>query len=193
MRPATVLALCAALCAITLAGCSSPRATRQGATRTPEASSRDEVAFREMFDETVPSIEAVLPLALVVDNALVTDTTAFITRAWFSARKPVCMKMLSIEAGDTTSTDDFYYRDGRLVAWAKMVRGPDLEHQMREGVTRALFGPNGSVRWVEMSLNGTVLPRRLTPGPKIVKWMTAEYDTGLRALLTRKAERSSRW
>src|SRR5216117_268683 len=93
--------------AFALAGCApSPRGGERADSGKPHAPARpDEAAFHEMFEQTVPSIEAALPLATVADSIVRKGPEEFLARAWFSGGHPVYMKVALIESGDTTSMD----------------------------------------------------------------------------------------
>jgi hypothetical protein len=181
---ATVVALGAGL-----AGCSSQGAREQTRPSGPAGESKVDAAYREMFESTVPSIEAALPLAMRVDSSLVMDTRVFTARAWFSGGQAACMKVFQIERGDTTSADSYYYEKGRLVAWVSTMHRPEDPPGRRGGVVRALIGPDGRARRTDFIVGGVLMPPNPRLTPDVVRFMTAELDTGLRAMLTRKASR----
>jgi hypothetical protein len=185
-----VTALVAWGCA--LAGCASPGVEQRGATGNRTTAERQtETTYREMFEQTVPSIDAALPLATVVDSVIRKDGEEFVSRAWFSEGQPVCMKVFLIESGDTTAADHFYYQRGRLAAWFKTLHWrkgePGWPHHV---AARALIGPNGKPRRVVMWKDGQVVPVDSPMASTIIR-MSAEMESGLREILARKASRTA--
>jgi len=191
MRTVAIVAAIAA-CGLALAGCApSPRGGQRAAGKAPAAARLDSAGFHEMFEQTVPSIEAALPLATVVDSVIRRDAEEFVSRAWFSGGKPICMEVALIENGDTTSTDHYYYQRGRFAAWFKTIHWrkgePGWPHHVE---ARALIGSNRKPRWVEMTKDGRAVPLD-SPLASTLMGMAFEMESGMREILARKASRTA--
>jgi len=187
-RGATGIALLVAF--LVLGACARTGADSHDARSGVQASSRagpDEAAFREVFEETVPTIEAALPLATVVEH--VSDgKVKDIRRAWFSNGQPVCMRFFTIDQGETTSTDAYYYQQGRLVAWSIMFRTPAGDPRGLVLVeARAAFESNGAVRWAEVAHNGTPADHPLEVATGLRR-VFADSEAGFLEIFSREAK-----
>jgi hypothetical protein len=178
--------------AFALAACSSPRTPRQAANQKDSPDGRRAQAdFHKMFEETVPSIEAVLPMATVVDTVVQEAAVELTSRAWFTRRRLLSIKMWMTQAGDTSQTDFFYYQNERVRAWSTAVRRPTGEVGPDHILMRALIAPEGKVLWLEGGSAEHTFSTYLPPMNDMIREANRKQDV-MRQILSRRAARLER-
>lgn len=177
-----------------LAACSLPRSPRRVAHRrnSPEGR-RAAAAFHKTFESTVPSIDAALPLATMVDTVFRKGEDVVTSRAWFSGRQPVCIKLWLTQSGDTVSTDFFYYQQGRVTAWTSTRIPREGEFGWPRVLTlHMLIAPDGTTLWLEGGTLGHKFENYLPPKDELMTEGNRMQDT-LREILTRRVARLEGW
>ncbi len=181
--------LCLAAMAMA-AGCGSSGGS--GAPASSPAASAREQAYHEMFEQTIPSIEAALPLAQRVDSTVVGhDGGEFHAIAWFSDQAPAALNEFLVEQGETTSVDHFYYTHGRLAAWTKQLHWLPTERGWPHRVSvRAMFGADGRVSDVHTLRDGR--PWTMPPAYAATVLDVGGSANGMLEILRAKARRERR-
>lgn len=190
---------------VALAGCSRPEDSRRadsgeargtgGSATTSDtgeggANAAHGPAFREVFDQVVPSIEAALPLAERVDSSLTGHNgDTFHATAWFSNHAPVALVVFLIQSGDTTSDERYYYQQGRLVAWTKRLHWLRTQvgwpHRM---TAEATIGLDGHVTEVHARRDDREFPAASQLVTTLVR-MSLDAAPGMLEILKAKAAR----
>jgi hypothetical protein len=113
-------------------------------------------AFREVFAEQVPAIEAALSSADRVDTTFAQGPAMLEATAWFANGKPLAMNLTLQSSGAALLETRCYYDErGRLLARVQ-TSYPERRSQptsMHHIVARTLYGAGPSVRWGEVAVD----------------------------------------